>query len=971
MTTISSIDARFAQDQVGIASRTVTASVQNLVSGTKADANVADLSVGTVLAARVGTLRVTVGNAGQAKSLLETAKGALNTILGLLQKQKNLAVKAADDSLSNNERGFLNQEFQAIVSEVDRIASTANFNGKSLLDGSISGESTVKTATGLSKENYGTLGASDTTLKGTVATGDLITTASNAASNRVTVSSNGTASSATVFTIRDENAVTAAISFTSGTTINETINNLATAVNEYTSASSGGSNSLAAIVQNFKIVNNGDNTFNIVAKEAGTQFNKYDFNFSTVVGITATIGVNGTLSDIVGTARTLDINTGITGTDYALGANGTFGTVAANNVGQVAGISQFVFAAPTVATAQLTTLTITDVKGVVGTAGLTATISWTSDGTNTAEESINNIINVANGGTALTGTGGAIGGSGTAAESLAILRSFVFQKVSASTLNVVAANKGTAYDGFTFGVTSASFTVGSDILYNGTNAGGGAAAVTFLANTEIQTSADRGLTTTDATINANLSGALTNFKATFNQGNGLIATAGQAITRNSLNFTVDVNGKTYVSDPVYLFGGSSGATNLNVWGNTIAANQVITFSDPDGPKDANGILTDNAFTLRVGSTARTLSDLSTNALATSSANTIADSWETQLAGVTIDSNRSLNLTEVNASNSDHRITKAIGTVLEGLRGADTVGSTAATYHSGDITLSTSAYSDTGTLGSIGKFDVDRLAGKITTTIDGELYTAYLSSNDIPATGNVVAFGTNLDGTSNIGAYNSTTKILDLQTNTAADLLSSTTESVLGSAKLHFFSASTTDGRVLTIDLGNVALNTSQINISTNEGETALESALNAVFGVSSSDSLSFQVGAASTDTIGVSIGSAKTDSLYKDDNGVAQVIDVATKETAIAAGTILDNAIHNVVALVSSVSASITSFDSSIQNNQASIQNADAARSKLLDTDYTAESTRFAEARVRVDAATAVLAQVNTRIQNLLSLLRQ
>jgi flagellin len=962
MTTISSIDARFAQDQVGIASRTVTASVQNLVSGQKADANVADLSVGTVLASRVGTLRVTVGNAGQAKSLLETAKGALNTILSLLQKQKNLAVKAADDSLSNNERGFLNQEFQAIVSEVDRIASTSNFNGKALLDGSISGEATVATATGLSKENYGTIAANDISLKGTVNSGDLITTESRRASNRVTVGANGTANSATVFTIRDEGAgTTAAVSFTSGATINDTINNLATAVNEYTSASTNGSNAKAVVVQNFKIINNGDNTFSIEAKEAGTQFNKYDFNFSTVVGLTANIGINGTLSDIVGTARTLDLNTGITGTDYAAGSDGTFGTIAANNVGQTAGIAELAFAA----TAASTVLTVTDVNNVLGYgANTTATVTYTA--TADAEDDYADLIDTINGGNGIVASDGVIGGSVSVAAATDILRHFVFEKNGATSIYVKGAQKGTSLDGFTFKL-NAAVTTGT---LNGTTIDN--AAVAFGSGTRIQASSDRGLTTTDATINANLSGALTNFKATFNQGAGTLSGAnnGQSVTRNSITFTVDVNGKTYVSDPVYLHGGSGLAT-LGQWGDTIAANQLIVFSDPNGPKDSNGILTDNAFTLRFGSTARTLADTSTAALAQNSANTIADSWESQLANTTINSTRSLHLDEVNASNSDHRITKAIGTVLEGLRGFDAVGSSSATYHQGDVTLTTTDYSSTGTLGSIGKFTVDRLTGKITTTVDGIVYTAYLSSNDLPSTGNVVAFGTNLDGSSNIGAYNSTTKILDLQDNTAANLLSSATESVLGSAKLHFFSASTTDGKVLTIDLGNVSANISQINISTDEGEKALEDAFNAVFGVSSSDSLSFQVGAASTDTIGVSIGSAKTDSLYKDNNGVAQVIDVATKDTAIAAGTVLDNAIHNVVALVSSVSASITSFDSSIQNNQASIQNADAARSKLLDTDYTAESTRFAEARVRVDAATSVLTQINTRIQNLLQLLRQ
>ena len=211
----------------------------------------------------------------------------------------------------------------------------------------------------------------------------------------------------------------------------------------------------------------------------------------------------------------------------------------------------------------------------------------------------------------------------------------------------------------------------------------------------------------------------------------------------------------------------------------------------------------------------------------------------------------------------------------------------------------------------------------------------------------------------------------MQDNTAANLLSSTSESVLGTAKLHFFSASTTDGKVLTVDLGNVSVNTSQINISTAEGEAGLEDALNAVFGVSSNESLNFQVGTAASDIIGISIAGTQTTDVYLNDDGVATTLSVDTIANAQIASDVLDNAINNVVTRISNVSAKISSFNSSIQNNQASIQNADASRSILLDTDYTAESTMFAESRVRVDAATAVLAQINTRAANLLQLLRQ
>ncbi|MDB2415400.1 flagellin [Rickettsiales bacterium] len=964
MTTVSSSDAKSAQVSISRSNKEVSSSVANLVSGNKVDANVADFSVGSILKSKVGILRTTILNAGQAKSLLQTAKGALNTIADLLNQQKNLAVKSSDDSLSDNERGFLDQEFQALTSEINRIANNTDFNGKKLINGSISGTSSATTVTGLSQENYGIISPGNVELKGTVATGDLLTTESKRGVNKVTITTNGTATQSGTVVVRDEaDGNSATVTFTYGATIDATIDAIAEAFNSFT-----GTNAITA--QNFKIVNNGDNTFNIEAKEYGSHLQNFDFNItdSATNALVATIGVDASGTSIVGAARAFTLDSDIGTTDTSIGVDGTFSTISSYNTGQTKGIAQIVFdSAPATTGATANTFTITDTYGVVGAVGATATVTWTSDASASSEEAVNNIINIINGGTATVGTGGAIGGSGDAASDLAILRAFSFTKVTGNIINIEAANAGTAYDGFTFGFAAGNFTSADDITFNGANIGNGAAAVTFMSGTEIQTSADRAVSVTDATVNTNLIGGFSNFKATFNQGNGLIATSGQTVTRNSATFSVDVNGKTYVSDAISLFGGSVGAANLNVWGNTIKADQRIVFYDPDGPKDSNGVLTDNAFVLRMGSTAKTLADMSTAAKAQESLNTIADAFQTQLASTAITQNRSFNLEQVNASNGDHRITAAIGTVLEGLSGFDSVGTNSAEYNSGDVNLLSDGYASAGTHGSVGSFNVDRLTNRITTDIDGVTYTAYLSADDLPTEGNVKAFGVNLDSTSNIGAYNSTTKILDLRDGTT----STSTLSVAGAAKLHFFSESTTDGRVLEIDLGNVSNNTAQLNISTAEGELALEAALNGVFGVATNESLSFQVGSDSADKIGISIASAKTTDIHLDSAGTAQVLDIKTLAAANTAGDVLTNAINKVISLISNVDAAISSFNSAIANNESSLQNADAARSTLLDTDYSQESTKFAEARVKVDAATSILSQVNARIQNLLQLLQQ
>lgn len=907
MTTISSIDARFAQDQVGIASGTVKASIANLVSGKKADANVADLSVGTILATRVGTLRVTLGNAGQAKSLLETAKGALDTVLSLLQQQKSLAVKSADDSLSDNERGFLNQEFQAIVSEIDRISDSANFNGKALLDGSISGNAGVNTTTGLPTENYTLLQGGQYGLSGTVASGDLSTTVATRSKNTITFGAIGTGAAESI-TIADtagvfgppaaETELTSVISYTTvtGATAAETAAVFVAAANAKTDI----------IARQFEFIDNGDGTVQVNARHAGDDVEGMTFTGSDHDG-TLRIGNDGTGSDIDGAAALYSA----TRDASSVGVDGTFRTIQSANVAETFSTNTITIAGAADNTA------VTNV--IIG--GDTVAVNITN--LDTAEDQAAKIVAALNADT------------GDEVRRFNYSSSGAVITITNTIAGPVTANDSIAFDvldnantGITYTMSGVDLEAGAATSFDTENA-------TFTAGTL----RDTDVTDIEQTFEETLQGGFSNFSGTF--------TTGVSGANNSVQFSVEVGGKTYTSQVVQLYGTSS---------DTILANTALQFSDPDGPiESGTSRPTDQAFELRIGSAAETgLTNQTT-------LNTFVDGIEAQLSANSITQERSLGLEQVSASTGDHRITAAVGTILEGLRGFDATGSDSTQYNAGDILLNGDSYATSGTLGSIESFTVSRLTDTITTTIDGEVYTAYLNSATAPTTGGIQSFGTNDDGSANTGAYNSTTKILDLTDGTA-----------LGSTpKLVFYSASTTDGKTLTVDLGNVSLSTSQINISTAAGESALKAALDATFDVSANDSLSFQVGAASTDTIGVSIGSAKTTDVYKDDDGVSQTLSVATIEEATAAGSVIDNAINNVVSLISDISAKITSFNSAIQNNQASIQNADAARSKLLDTDYTQESTRFAESRVRVDAATAVLSQVNSRIQNLLQLLQQ
>ncbi len=147
---VSNNAALSAQRNLKVSADQSSASIARLSSGNKiirASDDVAGLAVGTVLRTNVSTLRTALTSTSQASSLLQIADGGLQNIGEILQRQKALAVSANSGSLSNNERAFLNEEFQNLTNEINRLVDGTNFNGIKLLDGALFNKSDVTTAT--------------------------------------------------------------------------------------------------------------------------------------------------------------------------------------------------------------------------------------------------------------------------------------------------------------------------------------------------------------------------------------------------------------------------------------------------------------------------------------------------------------------------------------------------------------------------------------------------------------------------------------------------------------------------------------------------------------------------------------------------------------------------------------------------------------------------------------------------------
>ncbi|BDW95104.1 MULTISPECIES: flagellin [Thalassospira] len=133
---ISNYAANVAHRNLTASDEMATRSLSKLSSGTRvvsARDDAASMAIGARLNATTQALKTATVNVGQANSMLQIADGGMATIDDILVRMKTLAVQASSGNLSDTERGFLNDEFTELRDEIDRIASSTNFNGIQLL----------------------------------------------------------------------------------------------------------------------------------------------------------------------------------------------------------------------------------------------------------------------------------------------------------------------------------------------------------------------------------------------------------------------------------------------------------------------------------------------------------------------------------------------------------------------------------------------------------------------------------------------------------------------------------------------------------------------------------------------------------------------------------------------------------------------------------------------------------------------
>ena len=135
----TNIKSLIAQDTLTKNSQKLATAMERLSTGKRinsASDDATGLAIATRLDAQTRGLQSAIKNANDSISTVETAEGAMQEVTSILQRMRELAIQSASDTNSDADREFLQNEIDQLSTELDRIASTTQYNGINVLDGS-------------------------------------------------------------------------------------------------------------------------------------------------------------------------------------------------------------------------------------------------------------------------------------------------------------------------------------------------------------------------------------------------------------------------------------------------------------------------------------------------------------------------------------------------------------------------------------------------------------------------------------------------------------------------------------------------------------------------------------------------------------------------------------------------------------------------------------------------------------------
>ncbi len=137
----TNVASQFAQRQLGKSQASAQKSLERLSTGLRINSaadDAAGLAISNKFRSQIRGLEQAQRNASDGISVIQTAEGALDQMGEIVTRMRELSIQSANGSLTDTDRTFLDSEFQSLATELDRIASSTDFNGRKLLNGSAS-----------------------------------------------------------------------------------------------------------------------------------------------------------------------------------------------------------------------------------------------------------------------------------------------------------------------------------------------------------------------------------------------------------------------------------------------------------------------------------------------------------------------------------------------------------------------------------------------------------------------------------------------------------------------------------------------------------------------------------------------------------------------------------------------------------------------------------------------------------------
>jgi flagellin len=139
LTVRTNLSAMSAYNTLSRTQNSLSGTLGRISSGLRVNSaadDAAGLGVATKLNSQATSMEQAMRNANDGISIIQTAEGATNEVTNILNRMRELAVQSSSETLADSERAYINEEFDQLNQELDRIASVTEFNGVQLADGS-------------------------------------------------------------------------------------------------------------------------------------------------------------------------------------------------------------------------------------------------------------------------------------------------------------------------------------------------------------------------------------------------------------------------------------------------------------------------------------------------------------------------------------------------------------------------------------------------------------------------------------------------------------------------------------------------------------------------------------------------------------------------------------------------------------------------------------------------------------------